>query len=253
MAASRNWVCIRLATYEDASEGELLETIFAGRGTLENTTTVLLAPDGKRRLSASGRGPAWLLPGEARGVDAVPSEDGPEKLADLLEELAHPYRGRPLPGSLPLGHDVRRWLNVASCDGQPLVILHGRTKSATAALEVQLAELAWSDEFSGRFQYVVSTDRDELALLDGVPQRAGVLVVQPGVFGLEGIVVASAGTEASSAALARTLHLGLERADLPEKELRAHMAQGRRAHILWESELPVTDPGPARGRSRLGR
>ena len=54
--ASRKFVCVRLATYEDAVEGKLLEGIYRGRsGQLENTVFVMLAPDGKTRLSASGR------------------------------------------------------------------------------------------------------------------------------------------------------------------------------------------------------
>ncbi|MAJ27934.1 hypothetical protein CBD41_00845, partial [bacterium TMED181] len=55
---SRKFVCARLSTYEDHAEGELLKKLFRGRsGELENTVFVILAPDGKTRLSKSGRSP----------------------------------------------------------------------------------------------------------------------------------------------------------------------------------------------------
>ena len=50
--ASRDFVCIRLATYENVAEAKILKSIFTGRsGELENTTFVLLAPDGNRRAA----------------------------------------------------------------------------------------------------------------------------------------------------------------------------------------------------------
>lgn len=64
VAASRGWICVRLATYESKEEGKFLESIFTGRsGLLENTTFALLGPDGKKRLSRAGRGPQHLFGG----------------------------------------------------------------------------------------------------------------------------------------------------------------------------------------------
>ncbi len=49
IAASRMFVCIRPATYEDAGEADFLKKIFVGRsGELDNTVFVLLAPDGEQ-------------------------------------------------------------------------------------------------------------------------------------------------------------------------------------------------------------
>lgn len=242
VAASRAWVCIRLATYEDAEEGELLFSFFRGRGALENTTIVLLGPDGRQRLSEAGRGPAWLLPGAARGPDATTSEAEVRRFAALLEEKARAYRARPSPSALPLAIDVRRGLNVASCDGQPLVLVRASSAARQEALEKRLAALAWSEAFLGRVQYVRVRERTELDVIDGAPAGDGFVVVQPDRFGLEGTVLARAGAEASAAALGRMLADGLARFDRPAKEARRHIADGHRAGASWTSEIPVTDP-----------
>ena len=65
VAASRKFVCIRLATYEDAAENEVLKGIFAMRGTLQNTVFGILTPDGKTHIVRSGRSPAWAFGGQA--------------------------------------------------------------------------------------------------------------------------------------------------------------------------------------------
>ena len=56
IAASRQFVCVRLTTYEDEIEAKFSKDLFATRsGEVENTTFALLAPDGKTRLSRTGR------------------------------------------------------------------------------------------------------------------------------------------------------------------------------------------------------
>src|SRR5262245_12662671 len=56
IAASRKFVCIRLASYENEQENKFCESLFLGRsGEVENTTFAILGPDGKQRLSRAGR------------------------------------------------------------------------------------------------------------------------------------------------------------------------------------------------------
>ena len=58
VAASRKFVCIRLATYEDKSESQFLKRLYVGRsGQMENTTFAILSPNAKRTLVSAGRGP----------------------------------------------------------------------------------------------------------------------------------------------------------------------------------------------------
>src|SRR4051812_2919162 len=57
IAASRAFVCVRLATYEDPLESKFVKALVrTGSGEVENTAFCLLAPDGKKKLSRSARG-----------------------------------------------------------------------------------------------------------------------------------------------------------------------------------------------------
>src|SRR3954470_13326397 len=57
IAASREFVCVRLATYEDPTEARFVKGLVrTDSGELENTAFCLLAPDGKTKLSRSARG-----------------------------------------------------------------------------------------------------------------------------------------------------------------------------------------------------
>ncbi|MEK6235691.1 MAG: hypothetical protein N2C14_13360, partial [Planctomycetales bacterium] len=60
--ASRDFVCIRAATYEDKAEAEFLKATFVGRpgGELRNFGYCVLSPDGKRQLRRSNRGPNFV-------------------------------------------------------------------------------------------------------------------------------------------------------------------------------------------------
>ena len=62
VVASREYVCIRLATYEDEREAEFLRRVFTGRSAaLENTVFAILSADGTKPLVRSGRGPFFAF------------------------------------------------------------------------------------------------------------------------------------------------------------------------------------------------
>lgn len=232
---SRDWVCIRLVTYEDADEAKFLASIYTGgAGSLENTTFCLLGPDGETRLSGSGRGPLAVLDTiRVAGGCGGTSGSATERFADVLREAGRPFRCEASIASLPLCHDLRRALIVAACDDQPLVVAVAAEESQREAQRRALAELAWSEEFVGRFQYAVVADRAELRLVHEAPAGDGVFVVQPGLFGLRGDVVARAG-EASAPALRAMLRDALEAYDRVPLDRRTHVARGRRQGNAWE-------------------
>ena len=56
IAASRRFVCARLATYEDEAEGKFLKSLVRTRsGELENSVFAILGPDEKEQLVRPGR------------------------------------------------------------------------------------------------------------------------------------------------------------------------------------------------------
>src|ERR1044071_3836701 len=89
--ASRDFVCIRLATYEDKEEADYLVKVFPGRtGLLENTVFTMLSPDARRYLTRSGRSPDWAFgdaTSMARQMRAFAKDYKPAEAARLLPAM----------------------------------------------------------------------------------------------------------------------------------------------------------------------
>ena len=133
VAASRDFVCIRLATYESAEEAKFLKKLFIGRsGELENTVFTILSPDGQKKLVRAGRSPHMSFRG--------PEEESIREMADTMKRIAKQYRSRKKAQALPYLADLRRGLNVASCDIQPLVVTFAKSEAARKKLEAKLLE-----------------------------------------------------------------------------------------------------------------
>ena len=122
IAASRNFVCIRLATYEDKKEAEYMKSLYLGRsGVLENTTFALLAPDGMQKLRAAGRGPMHAF----RRAD---------QMARAMNRIAADYPGANkalfTDVQLPVMKSFDLALNVAAADGLPMLVTVADDKAA---------------------------------------------------------------------------------------------------------------------------
>ncbi len=234
IAASRQYVCARLATYEDEAEGKFLKALVrTGSGELENSVFAIFGPDGKDPLVRPGR--------SMKGVykDAAAMADGMTKLAEWFPPKADP-------AAVPLVADVRLALDVASADGQPLVILVAKDAGKRKELEAAAAKLAWAKEFVGRFVYVSCGGGDDLAGVKGSDVDSVLLVVQPDRYGLKGTVIAQT---ADAAKLADTLTAGNKKFVRAAKAA-SHVRDGQREGVFWETKTPVTDPMEAAARER---
>ncbi|MDE0960150.1 MAG: thioredoxin family protein [Planctomycetota bacterium] len=247
--ASRKFVCARLATYEDAGEGQLLEGIYRGRsGQLENTVFVMLASDGKTKLSRSGRSPTMVFGGSVGWEGTV--------LALEMENIAeaHPppkdHKTTASP-ALPIAKNVRLAVNIAACDRLPLVISGGLD-----AVQLQsLATVGWKEPYVGRFGWAATQEPAQLKAVGIEKPSAGIWVVQPGNFGLTVEVIAKLAADADQETIAKALDRALETSRPSQKRTRLHTQQGQRLGKKWETEIPVTDPGipPKSDRRRGGR
>jgi|SRR5579883_1435626 len=240
IAASRNFVCVRLTTYEDADEHSFMKKLFVGRsGEVENTTFALLGPDGRQPLSRVGRSARQLF------ADA-------DTMAAEMNRVAARYADKPAvgtTGALPTVPTVRLALNVAASDRLPLVILYATTPAGLEATERRVRPLAWSEQLIGRFTYATCTDAKELAPLGTAP-APGILVIEPDVFGQKGKVVVRVAPDATADALAKTLGTVAGQVAAGVRSFQSHVRDGRRAGVFWETKLPVTDPMEARARER---
>jgi hypothetical protein len=240
VSASRDFICVRPATYMDADEAKTLLKIYTPpSGKVENTAFAILAPDGKTALARPSRSPMMTYGTRAEMLK------GMREIALLYTE----ERTEPVTQALPVHKSLALALNVASCDSRPLVVAYAKTARERAALEKRLAALAWSDAFMGRFFYVVVDDPAALKPVSGLAQGPLVAVVEPGTYGLEGRSLATT-TGRTQAELEKTLAAGLAAFEPITKNPNAHVRSGQRQGKEWETEIPITG---ARARERTER
>ena len=137
--ASRDFVCIRLATYEDPEEVKYLTQVFRGsEGTLENTVYTMLSPDARKYLTRSGRSPDHAF------YDA-------SDMAKQMRAFSKQYASTGHLSALPAMKDLRLSLDVAACDNMPLVVAICDDAEQRKALNATLAEVAWSKPILGQY------------------------------------------------------------------------------------------------------
>ena len=251
IAASRKFVCIRLATYENADENEVLKGVFSPGGVLQNTVFALMSPDGRTSLVRAGRSPAWAFGGQVgRGIHQQPPEVI-GKMAQTMEAIALAYPGKDKPvGRVPLPYlaDIKLALNVAAADRLPLVAVFGNA-AQRKQMEQQLEPMAWADEFLGRALYVPVTQLEEFKAITGLKTQAGYVVIQPDIFGLKGKVIQEISLLSTAAQLKQALSKAVGRHQPSTLTYEQHRSQGAASGQRWESKTPNTD---GIGRSRFG-
>ena len=257
IAASRKFVCIRLATYEDAEESRMLQGIFAPGGNLQNTVFALLTPDGKKPLVRSGRSPVWAFGGvRGPGINAQPLE-AIKKMARAMEAIARQYpgNGRDARGATPVPYlaDLRIALNVAAADRQPLVVVYSPDRAERTRMERELAQVAWSEPFVGKVQYVAAQTPGEFQAVQGLQARSGFIVIQPDTFGLTGQVIDAVSSDTVAAELRDALAVALNRHRPSKLSYSQHRQAGVRAGVRWQSRVPNTARGGRQGGRRRGR
>jgi hypothetical protein len=237
ITASRQFVCIRLITYENESEMAFLKAVTRTRsGEVENSSFSIFAPNGKTKLTGAGRG--------IHGTYA-----NPQAMAEGMSKLLKGYHPTGEPSTLPLTADVRLGLDVAASDLQPFVVVFVENEAQRKEIEASVAKFAWSKEFIGRFIFASTSNKKDLTTLEGIMTNSAVLVIKPDKFGLTGKVLAQ--TEGHTAEdVLSALQAGGKAFVRDDKVFQSHVREGRSQGIFWETKTPVTDPGEAAARER---
>ena len=237
IAASRPFICVRLATYEDPLEAKLLKGMASTRsGELENSVFCILSPDGKNKLVRGSRSMRQIY------SDA-------KDMARGLKRISDKHAPKAAQASLPLVTNSKLALDIAAADGLPLVIIVGKEEATRTRLIGQIAPLAWNDDFIGRFVYVTATAKD-LTAIEGLKVDSGVVVVQPDKYGLKGTVLTQIEGGVAANRISDTLKKGLGDFEPITKSFRTHVRDGHRNGIYWEPPVPVTDPEERAARER---
>jgi hypothetical protein len=237
IAASRAFVCVRLATYENADEAKFLKGITPTRSSeLENSVFCLMSPDGKDKLV---RG--------ARSMRSIYSDAA--DMAEGMNRVAVKYATKGSPLALPLVTNVRLAIDIAAADNQPLVVVVAKDEAVRTRLIDQMSKLAWTDDFIGRFIYVKGS-AGELAHIEGVKIESGVLVMSPDKFGQRGSVLNQVEAGASAAEISDAFRKALTQFKPETKTFQNHVREGQRQGIFWDTHIPVTDPQENAARER---
>ena len=230
VSASRDFVCVRLITFEDTKEAALMKRLLGGRR-MVNTAFTLMDPAGRRALTRVGRSPNHLF------------DDGKEMAARMLQ-VAKKYPARKKTKSADLGlpvlEDVRVALNVTECDAQQLVIVRGSGKKVEA-MRKALTELCWSDKIIGHFLYAESDADTDWSVIDGAGKalKSGLLIVRSDKYGLTGEVVASVSASKSKSTIEAALLKAIKSHRPKTVDTRRVRREGMRNGVKWRAELPL--------------
>ena len=260
--ASRPFVCIRLATYENRDEVDFMKRLYVSyTGEIANTMFALLSPDGKTRLSEADRSPAQVFGGAPhRRADqpgaAELNKAAAARMAESMEVISLAYPGKKgaegAPRALPYLSDLRMAVNVGACDNQPLLVVYAENPGEVARLEKALQPIAWSKEVIGRALYVAVSDAAEYArYIKGEKPAAGYALVAPEPYGRHATPLLTIDGETKPENVHKRLIAALALYNPPPKDFEKHEAEGLKAGIQWKPKTPITDRSRRqRGRSR---
>jgi len=240
--ASRQFVCIRLVTYEDKAEANFMKSVFSSAsGLFENTTFGILSPDGKQNLVRSGRGPMHSFRSSA-------------EMANRMKRIAGRYAGAPFASlsdkQLPLTESVDIGLNVAACDNLPLVISFATEQRMIDELNAKLIELAWREQWAGQFIFAVARSSKQLKPISDADKEPGILFVEPGQYGLSGKVLTRIDVDADTKQTETAFASAIDKFSRQPASPNAHIKLGIQLGLDWESEIPETDLQSLRAKER---
>lgn len=227
--ASRDFVCVRMMTYESASEAQLLKTLWRPDAPLENTVFAILDPDG-RSIVRGGRSPQMVF----RDADDMTTH---------MNEIARYYgsNGASVPKALPTVDTVRLAVDVAACDKRPLVIVVGQNDQERKQLAARLAPSAWSEQLIGKLVYTTGSGTD-LSIIKNANRFSGYIFAAPGLFGTDGTALMHLSPSASQIDLAAASKQAIGMYQPQVLSHHDHVRAGRQNGIQWQSAIPVSDP-----------
>lgn len=238
IATTRDFVCVRIETYEGSESEKLVRNVLNGR--YANTSFCIFDPTGERRLSNSGRSPSSLTR-RGRGGDAA--------VIAAMQRIAN--RANPKkdagPALLPDANTFRQALNVASADQRLLLVVTTEDEKQREVLATNLRKVLAAEDLVGKFHVDQIEDQAdsegeskwrEALGVKGKPQD--LLIVRPGEFGLKGEVMQGLDAKASVTTIKKAVVDCNETFAASEKRKShgKHVSKGLRNNVQFENEIP---------------
>ena len=221
--ASRKFICVRIDSYESEENQKIVRSHLGGR--FENTAFCVIAPDGKERLTRSGRGPQHI----SRDFDDIAA------IADRYKS-----RGDILNSHIPDFNSFALALNVSSADQKILLLIAGDEDEIVAAGK-RIRSVVWNKNVMGRFNYDFESDSSSwTGPLSSKSKGSGFHLIRPGEFGLEGKIVMSLSLNVSNSNLLKAMVVAnRDYAKSTKKKIySSHVVEGRRQGKRIEMAVP---------------
>lgn len=250
--SSRNYVCVRLETFESKKHQDMVREFLNGR--FENTAFCILTPDGKKRLTGAGRSPQMGM-----GIRGRP-EPGSKEEAALnkrviaeMDRLAKKYPSKAKASDAVVRdfHTFKQALNVSSGD-QRLLVYAVAAKKHRAALESLLKPVANHPDVIGRYHFDIAgeTDAKWSDAIDGDKEKTGIFIIRAGEFGQEGKVLAELPLKSKPTEIRKALAVANKAFSASEKRkvYSEHIVKGRREGVEYKDTMPWGEDRDADGK-----
>jgi len=231
--ASRKFICIRIAAYENKVEYAFMTA--AGRfrsKAKKNSIFAIMDSAAKTHLVKPGRSPQFTF------------DDGlamAKRMNEIIKETPRKKAMAPSRLGLPYLESVRVALNVSACDSQRTVVVYALNARDRKKLEKMLTPLAWSGELVGNLLYVAADEKKDLSTIKGADTKApGLIVVEPNEYGTAAKQVAFIALGTTSTDAKKALIAAAEGNESGSKDSRAHVRKGRAKGLKWKH--PVKAP-----------
>lgn len=175
--ASADYVCVRLGTYESKEHQDLVRDLL--KGTFQNTAFVVFAPDGKTKLTRSGR-----VPKHAFGDNTI------SEMSEIVSE--YKQKGTSEDAVMQDFNSFKQSLNVASADQRLLVLTVASDRQKEDALS-KVQQIFVDEELKGRFHFdtIGEVDKDWTKNVKSSKSTEGYYIVRSDTFGQKGEVMKS--------------------------------------------------------------
>ena len=243
--ASRQFVCVRLTTYEDESEAKFSKQLVRTRsGEVENTSFALFEPDGKTKLSKSGRG--------MRGIYSS-ADDMAKAMTDIAKKFPGKSKDNEAPTKLPYTLNAKLGVNVAAADHIPLIVILSESDKTRTKMAEAVAMPAWGKTYLGHFTYAEAKKADDLPKIAGLKSIDSIVFIEPDRFGQKGTVIEQLKSEATLEEIEKAMNTLLKKHTVTILSERAFREAAVKAGAFWEPKLSVTDPMEQRAREETKR
>ena len=139
---------------------------------------------------------------------------------------------------------------MAACDQLPLVVIVAADNETRQALNKKLLPIAWEEALAGQFIYASATDKAALAPIADAEMGDGILIIEPGPFGMSGQVIQRFAASTTAFDLRRGMLSAIKSRDPAPKDYRAHIRIGTDLGLDWETQVPVTDQQSLQAKER---